>query len=173
MSTPKPTSRPTELLDDPTPPDPRAHGIFASIRRVLPAGEVIRFLLVGASNTILSFLLYAAFVRLYTGIMPHHKLLITDAASITSKPIAITIAFLCYKHFVFRTKGNYLKEYLRCFAVYGVSTPAELVILPAATKLFQLSTLTHTRAPYLAGIASAVVIASYSYFAHKKFSFKR
>ena len=81
--------------------------------------------------------------------------------------------FSGYKHFVFRTKGNYLKEYIRCFAVYGVSTPAELLILPAATKLFQLTSLTHGRAPYLAGVASAVVIASYSYFAHKKFSFKR
>ena len=167
------TQTPAELLDDPTPPDPRAEGLFASIRRVLPAGEVIRFLIVGASNTLISFLIYAAFVRFYTVLMPAHKLLLTDAASITSKPIAITIAFLCYKHFVFRTKGNYLKEYIRCFAVYGVSTPAELLILPAATKVLQLFALTHTHAPTLAGLVSAVLIASYSYFAHKKFSFKR
>ena len=167
------THTPAELLDDPTPPDPRAEGLFASIRRVLPAGEVIRFLMVGASNTLISFLIYAAFVRLYSGILPNHKLLVPLAASITSKPLGITIAFLCYKHFVFRTKGNYIKEYLRCFAVYGVSTIAELGILLVATKLFQISSLTHDRAPYLAGIANAVIIAGYSYFAHKKFSFKR
>jgi len=83
------------------------------------------------------------------------------------------IAFLGYKHFVFRTHGNYLKEWLRCFAVYGVSTPVELVILPLATKLFLLFALTRIYAPYLAGVVNSVVIAGYSYFAHKKFSFKR
>ena len=149
------------------------HGFFTSLRRKLPTGEVIRFLLVGGSNTVIGFLLYAAAVRFYSGVMPQHKLLVPMAASLTAKPIGITVAFLCYKHFVFRTKGNYLKEYLRCFAVYGVSTIAELGILVVATKLFLLSSLTHTHAPYLAGIANSVIIAGYSYFAHKKFSFKR
>jgi len=113
-------------------------------------------------------------VILFGHLLPHRgKPLIADLASITSKPLAITVAFLCYKHFVFRTKGNYLKEWLKCFAVYGISTPAELIILPLATKAFLLSMLTHPYAPFLAGIVNSVVIACYSYFAHKKFSFKR
>ncbi len=155
-------------------PAPRPHGPFAALRRVFPTGEVIRFLMVGATNTLVAYGLYAFCVRLYGHALPTHgKPLIADLASITSKPIAITVAFLGYKHFVFRTKGNYLKEYLRCFAVYGVSTPAELIILPLATKMFLLFALTHTAAPYLAGIVNSMLIASYSYFAHKKFSFKR
>ncbi|ADW69315.1 GtrA family protein [Granulicella tundricola] len=155
-------------------PTPEPHGPFAALRRVFPTGEVIRFLLVGASNTLFSYALYAACVRFYGHLMPTHgQPLIADIASITSKPIGITVAFLGYKHFVFRTHGNYLKEWLRCFAVYGVSTPVELVILPVATKLFLLTALTHPYAPYLAGIVNSVVIASYSYFAHKKFSFRR
>ena len=162
------------LLDDETPPDPKAHGPFAALRRVLPSGEVIRFLLVGASNTLVSLVLYSGAVLLFSHLLPHHgKPLIADIASITSKPISITVAFLCYKHFVFRTKGNYLKEWMKCFAVYGVSTPAELVILPVATKIFLFPSLTHPYAPFLAGIVNAVIIACYSYFAHKKFSFKR
>jgi putative flippase GtrA len=153
-------------------PDP--HGPFASLRRKLPTAEVIRFLLVGGFNTLFSLALYSGFVLLYGHLLPHHgKPLIADLSSICSKPVAITVAFLCYKHFVFRTKGNYGKELLRCFAVYGISTPAELIILPVATKLFLVPTLTHPYAPFLAGIVNAVVIASYSYFAHKKFSFKR
>ena len=155
-------------------PAKNPHGPFAALRRVFPPGEVIRFLLVGASNTLFSLALYWFCVHLFTVLMPSHsKLLIADLASVTSKPIAITIAFLGYKHFVFRTKGNYLKEWLRCFAVYGISTPAELLILPAATKIFLLIAFTHTYAPYLAGIVNSVIIACYSYFAHKKFSFKR
>ena len=162
------------LLADGDPPDPKAHGPFAAIRRVLPAGEVIRFLLVGVSNTLISLALYSGFVILFSHLLPHHgKPLIVDIASIVSKPLAITVAFLCYKHFVFRTKGNYLKEWLRCFAVYGISTPAELIILPVATHLFLNIKDVHAYAPFLAGIVNAVIIAAYSYFAHKKFSFKR
>ncbi len=29
------------------------------------------------------------------------------------------VAYLGYKFFVFRTKGNFLSEWLKCFAVYG------------------------------------------------------
>src|ERR1035437_5554853 len=107
------SSHKASLLDDETPPDPRAHGPFAAIRRALPAGEVIRFLLVGVSNTLISLALYSALVILFSHLLPHRgKPLIVDIASIISKPIAITVAFLCYKHFVLRTHGNYLKEWL-------------------------------------------------------------
>ena len=166
--------RPTLPVADGAPPNPKAHGAFAALRRVLPAGEVIRFLLVGASNTLISLALYSGFVILFGHLLPYRgKPLIADIASIFSKPLAITIAFLCYKHFVFRTHGNYLKEWLRCFAVYGVSTPAELIILPIATNVFLHITPLRAYAPFIAGVVNAVVIATYSYFAHKKFSFKR
>lgn len=162
------------LLSDGATPGPKVNGPFAALRRVLPAGEVIRFLMVGVSNTLVSLALYSAFVILFSHMLPHRgKPLIVDLASIVSKPIAITVAFLCYKHFVFRTHGNYLKEWLRCFAVYGVSTPAELIILPVATSIFLRNVLLHPYAPFLAGIVNSVIIACYSYFAHKKFSFKR
>ena len=135
---------------------------------------MIRFLLVGVSNTLISLGLYSGFVILFGYLLPHQgKPVIADIASITSKPLAITIAFLCYKHFVFRTNGNYLREWLKCFAVYGISTPAELIILPLVTKVLLVPALTHPYAPFLAGIVNAVVIACYSYFAHKKFSFRR
>ncbi len=140
---------------------------------MLPPAEVIRFLMVGVFNTVFSLVLYSGFVLLYSHLFPHRgKPLIADFASISAKPIAITVAFLCYKHFVFRTHGNYLKELLRCFAVYGVSTPAELIILPIVTRLFLFPSLTHPYAPFLAGIVNSLIIASYSYFAHKKFSFR-
>ena len=162
------------LLADGAPPDPQAHGPFAALRRVLPAGEVIRFLMVGGFNTAFSLVLYSACVLFYSHFFPHRgKPLIADFASITSKPIAITVAFLCYKHFVFRTHGNYLKEWLRCFAVYGISTPAELLILPLATTAFLHIAPARPYAPFLAGIVNSVIIATYSYFAHKKFSFRR
>lgn len=156
------------------PPQPEPHGPFAALRRVFPAGEVVRFLLVGAFNTVFAYILYILALHFYGQLMPHRgKPLLADFASLTAKPLAITVAFLGYKHFVFRTHGNYLKEWLRCFAVYGLSTPAELVILPLATTFFLHFSLSHAWAPHLAGIVNSICIASYSYFAHKKFSFKR
>src|SRR5580692_2679938 len=89
------------------PPDPQAHGPFAAIRRALPGAEVIRFLMVGAFNTASSLALYSGLVILFGQLLPHHgKPLIADIAFVVSTPIGITVAFLCYKHFVFRTKGN-------------------------------------------------------------------
>jgi putative flippase GtrA len=156
------------------PPDPQAEGAFASIRRVLPSGEVIRFLLVGGFNTVFSLALYSGLDILFSRLFPQSaKPLIADIAFAVSTPVAITVAFLCYKHFVFRTKGNYLKEWLRCFAVYSVSFPMGLAIVPTATHLFDRASLTRHYAPFLAGLVNSVVIACYSYFAHKKFSFKR
>jgi putative flippase GtrA len=106
--------------------------------------------------------------------LPHRgKPLIADIAFVISTPIGITIAFLCYKHFVFRTHGNYLKEWLRCFAVYSVTFPMGLVILPTATNVFLHLALTRPYAPFLAGLVNSVIIACYSYFGHKKFSFRR
>jgi putative flippase GtrA len=140
------------------------------MRRVLPSGEVVRFLMVGAFNTVFSLVLYSALVLLFGHLLPRSgKPLIADIAYVISTPIAITVAFLCYKHFVFRTRGNYLKEWIRCFAVYSVSFPMGLVLLPTATHLFQDLALTRPYAPFLAGIVNSC----YSYFAHKKFSFKR
>jgi putative flippase GtrA len=167
------SENPTQQFDG-DPPDPKAHGPFAAIRRVLPSGEVFRFLMVGGFNTAFSLALYSGFVLLFGHLLPHTgKPLIADIAFVLSTPLSITVAFLCYKHFVFRTKGNYLKEWLRCFAVYSVSFPMGLVILPAATHFFQHLEFTRVYAPFLAGIVNSIIIACYSYFAHKKFSFKR
>ncbi len=141
--------------------------------------------MVGVWNTLFSYALFASFVALYVHLLPQKWLVFTpDFASVTAKPLGITMAFLCYKHFVFRTKGNYLREWMRCFAVYGVGTLPELVALPLLTKLFLLIPLGFVSrffalfhvahpAPYLAGIVVAIFTAMYSYFAHKKFSFKR
>lgn len=153
---------------------PPPHGPFAALRRKLPTGEVIRFLLVGGFNTLFSYALYVGLVHTFNHLMPtSNKALVADIAAIVSKPIAITVAFLGYKHFVFRTHGDYLKEWLRCFAVYGVSIPAELVIIFLATHVLLRFSPTHDHAQSLAGIVNSAIIASYSYFAHKKFSFKR
>ena len=146
----------------------------ATLKRFLPPGEVLRYLIVGVWNTVFGYILYAAFVYLYSHFLPHRYLPLTVVlASVTAKPIGITMAFLCYKHFVFHTHGNYLKEWLRCFAVYGAGMIPELIALPILTRFFLAFALTHRPAPYLAGAVITVFTATLSYFGHKTFSFRR
>ena len=117
---------------------------------------------------------YVGFVALYSQLLPSRYLPFTvDLASITATPIGVTVSFLTYKIFVFRTKGNYLKEWLRCFAVYGSATIPGLFILPLLTKLLQSIALVRGIAPYLAGALVMGGTAVYTYLAHKNFSFSR
>ena len=144
------------------------------MRRFLPGGEAIRFLIVGVGNTVISLLLLWTFEAFFTRLFPRlNPVWIADLSQICSTPIAITFSFLGFKHFVFKTKGNYIKEWLRCFAVYSVTIPAALIIIALATKLFLLTPLPPQYVKYPAGIMNAGILAIYSYFGHKKFSFKR
>ncbi|HEV2645733.1 MAG TPA: GtrA family protein [Acidobacteriaceae bacterium] len=162
------------LRTDGAPADPNAHGPFGALRRVLPSGEVIRFLMVGGFNTVFGIALAYAFIHPVEFFFPRlPRAAVTTIANYAALPIGITVAFLAYKWFVFRTQGNYLKEWLKVFAVYGVSLPFPAVVIPVATSLFQAMHLAPRVVSLLALIANSGVIACYSYFAHKKFSFKR
>jgi putative flippase GtrA len=156
-------------------PEPEApHGPFAALRRALPKAEVIHFLLVGGFNTAFSIALAYAFIHPVEYFFPRLPLAAaTTIANYVALPINITVAFLGYKWFVFRTHGNYLKEWLKCFAVYGVSLPFPSIVIPLATALFLHLSMAKRPASLLALVVNSGAIACYSYFAHKKFSFKR
>jgi putative flippase GtrA len=148
--------------------------VFAALSRVVPKNRVMRFLIVGGWNTAFGLILYGVVVHIFTrSLPPRLNWLIADLSHIISMPIAITMAFLCYKHFVFQTKGDYVREWGRCLAVYSVSFVIGLVVLPGATQLLSKFSYTNHYAVYAAGLVNSAVIATYSYFGHKKFSFKR
>ena len=73
----------------------------------------LRYLLAGGWNTVFG---YATSVGLYALLADMlHITLIAGIASIVS----ITMSFLTYKIFVFKTSGNWLIEYGRSYLVYG------------------------------------------------------
>ena len=149
-------------------------GLFARLQHLFPSGQFLRYLGVGVWNTIFGYGLYVLFVHLFSKVLPHKYLPLTvDLASILSTPIGITNSFLCYKFFVFHTTGNYLKEWLRCFAVYGTGMIPSLVALPILTRVLQTVPVLHgVYAGYAAGALMTAFTAVYSYFGHKKFSFR-
>ena len=165
---------PTEAVDIADQPEVNPHGPFAALRRRLPKGEVIRFLMVGVCNTAFSIVLQAVFGILFTWLYPHaSQSWVAIAAVLTATPFGVTFSFLGFKHFVFRTHGNYIKEWIRCFAVYGPTIPAAIIIVGFATKFYEMTPLPHQYAKDAAFVTNSAIIAVYSYLGHKRFSFKR
>lgn len=131
--------------------------------------QVARYLLVGGFNTVSG---YALFVGLNYGLRSY-GIYGSEIASLASNIIAITVAFLGYKWFVFRTRGHYLREWLRCLSVYGSSMLFSLIMLPPLTLLLRRwFGPTQTASNLAAAILTAVTVVA-SYFGHKHFSFRR
>ncbi len=168
-----------------------------------PGGQFFRYLLVGGFNTLFGYTSFLVIVRLLAAVIPQRYLTLTAiAGSLISTPLNITVAYFGYKFFVFKTKGNYLLEWLKCFAVYGTGMIPGLVALGALTRLIQnlvhshsaglhnLLTSTQAHLPaapahLLAGIAHGKTLAAniagaiviglstiYSFVGHKKVTFK-
>ena len=105
---------------------------------LFPAGQFVRYIGVGIFNTLFGYISFVVVLTLLNAILPAHLLYLTVIlASILSTPLNITVAYLGYKFLVFRTKGNYLGEWLKCFAVYGTGMIPGLVALSALTRLLQ------------------------------------
>jgi putative flippase GtrA len=143
----------------------------ASVQRRLPPKDLyqlVRFLLVGGWNTAFGYGLFALFNCLFTGVLPYPYM----AANVVANIIAITVAFFGYKLFVFRTKGNYLREYLRVWVVYGASTLLGLALLPGCVALVAQFLTKRAYAPYIAqAIVMSIVVLS-SFVGHKRFTYK-
>jgi len=130
--------------------------------------QVIRYLFAGAFNTVFGYGMFAFFNWMLSGRIPYSYLV----ASLAANMIAITAAFFVYKWFVFRTRGNYLAEWIRVVSVYGSSLLITLgglaVLVPLLSRI-----LTHQQwASYLAGAIMAIVTVVISFFGHKHFSFR-
>jgi putative flippase GtrA len=140
------------------------------IRRWLnsaPAAQVVRYLAVGAWNTLFGYGIYAFLTYLLTPWIPYAYML----AGLLGSAVAITVAFLSYKLFVFQTRGNFLKEYLRCYVVYGTSTLVNLLLLPVLVGVLNLYIEPRVYVPYIAGamLTAGTVLASF--IGHKQYTF--
>ena len=95
-------------------------------------------------------------------LIPLHYMVTVIIANI----VAITNAYICYKFLVFKTRGNYLKEYLRFYVVYGGSMILGLTLLPLFVELLRLH-------PVVAQTIIIPIGIIVSYLGHKHFSFRR
>ena len=172
MSTP--SSTPTPEADVPL-------SWHARLTRHFPPGQFIRYLCVGCFNTVFGFTTFAAI----NYILRRHNVPVSYLyAVVLANLINITVAYFGYKIFVFKTQGNYRKEWLKAMAVYGTSFLPTLITLPTLVQFLkfilplQLSALHHTyaskeAAPYIANAILTVFGVIYNFFGHKNVTFRQ
>lgn len=134
-----------------------------------PRGQqLLRYLAVGGCNTLFGYGCFALFTMLLSPLMAYGYVL----ASLLANLLSITFSFLGYKRFVFRTEGNYLKEWVRCLGVYATSMVLSSAALPFVVVVVRRQTGHDHNAAYIAGAIVLVFSIIFSFFGHGRISFR-
>jgi putative flippase GtrA len=155
-------------------------GLLRRFANQFPPGQMFRYILVGIFNTVFG---YGVFASLNFLLYLHHVPASYIFASFVGNFISITVAYLGYKFLVFRTRGNYLKEWLKAMAVYTSSLLPALVLLPITVRGFiyilPQAVAVHSHvfprdelAPYLANAFLMVFGVIYNFIGHKNVTFR-
>jgi len=123
--------------------------------------QFTQYLLTGGINTAFGYAVYVAFTWLLSGRVRSAYMI----AAVLSNILAITFSYLTYKFLVFKTRGNYLREYLRVYLVYGGVMLLGLAVLPFLVEVLGIN-------PYLAPLIVIPVTVLCSFLGHKHFSFR-
>lgn len=125
-----------------------------------------RYLIVGIWNTFFGYIAYAFLTALFFERIPYAYML----ASVIGNFFAVSQAFLLYKLFVFKTKGHWLKEYVKCWTVYSTGIAITLIGLPFAVRMC-VFIMPEKYAPYAGGMMMTGIVVFLSFFGHKKLTF--
>lgn len=141
---------------------------LSSLTKHIPPEQLGRYLLVGVWNTAFGYTTFALFTYVLGRYIPASYM----AAGLISSILNITVSFLGYKWFVFKTSGNYLREWARCLVVYSGGILLGLVMLPPTVFLVSRLTDNPRIAPYVAGAFVLSVQVILSFIGNKNFSFR-
>ena len=119
----------------------------------------VAFLAVGATNTVVGYLSFAAILlllgqRLYL------------VALVSAYVISVLIAFVLYRSLVFRVRGHVLRDLWRFVTVYLLALAINFVALPVLVELAHLQVL-------LAQALIVLITSVMSWVGHKHYSFRR
>ena len=120
--------------------------------------DKIRFLLIGGFNAGVSYLIYSS-ICLILG-EGAYQLALALAWAISS-----IISFTTQKFLVFRGKGNWTKEYLKCCTTWVFSYLINAGLLELLVKMLHLNV-------FVAQIIATLAAAVFTYFLFKKFAFR-
>jgi putative flippase GtrA len=126
----------------------------------LVRNQKVAFLMVGATNTVIGFLLFVVFQ--YTIGQLWGYLATLAFAHVFS----VLCAFVLYRTFVFKVRGHVLRDLARFEVVYLVSLGVNYAVLPILVELFGI-------APIPAQALIVFITTLISFFGHRGFSFRR
>ena len=120
----------------------------------------IRYLCVGSFNTGVGYLLS---IFIYNEFGSKIGVL---GVSILSNILSITISFLTYKIIVFRTKGNWISEYLKSYLVYGANSIIGILIVLIMVDSLSIKF-------WIAQACAIGLVTVITYLSHSRFTFSR
>lgn len=120
--------------------------------------EKIRFLLVGGFNTVVSYLMFAGFIFVLGE--PRYQLSLILAWILSS-----FISFSTQKIFVFQTKGNWYREYVKCLLTWSIGYLINAGTLELFVKMLHLNV-------YIGQAVSILLTTVITYLLFKHFAFK-
>jgi len=121
--------------------------------------ERVKFLIGGIWNTIFGYFFSVVIFKTFEEVF--HTLLIAIFVNF----VAISQSFFIYKKFVFCSEGNWLKEWLKSFVVYGFSGLISSILIWLMLDMFYLDII-------YAQAYVIFIIVIFSYFGHKYYTFK-
>jgi putative flippase GtrA len=132
-----------------------------------PPGQFARYLTVGLVNTIFGYCSFAVLNKLLTPHMPYAYILVGPIANV----INITFSLLNYKWVIFKTNGNYVREWLRCAAVSSGGVILGTLSLPTLVILIRYLTPFKASAPYIGWAILLGASVLMSFIGHRRFTF--
>lgn len=121
--------------------------------------EKARYLVVGSVNTVGGYFIGVLAYKIF------FEPLGIWMVGLTANIVAISFSFVTYKLLVFQTSGNWLREYLKCYVVYGVMALVGMALLWLFVERLSITIW----------VAQGLIIGCtvlLSYFGHKKFTFE-
>lgn len=119
----------------------------------------IRFLLAGVLNTAVGIVVYPALYFLLAPLKLHYLTILT-----ISQVLCITFSFLTNKFIVFRTSGNYLREFGKFILFHLSYFLVNLAALPVLVEFADMN-------PIWAQTLFALLVIITSYFWHSRITF--
>jgi len=142
------------------------------LSRRLAEMQSFRFLVIGGCNTLFGIADTFVLLKVLLMMRPGEPKLMGTVAMAGSSIINIAFSFLTYKWFVFQTKGNYLREYLRSLTIYLPSLALNTLLVAPLAALLKRWTGYERGSVYMAMGAILVCTITFSFFGHKHVSFR-
>uniref|UniRef100_B1XTF3 GtrA family protein n=1 Tax=Polynucleobacter necessarius subsp. necessarius (strain STIR1) TaxID=452638 RepID=B1XTF3_POLNS len=128
---------------------------------IINHNKKLRFLIAGGVNTLIGLSVYPI---LYFFLEPIGFGYIE--VLLIAQLICITFSFITSKYFVFKTKGNSHKEYIKFFIFYGFYGALNLLCLPFFVEVLKIT-------PIISQALFSITIIVTSYFWHNFITFKQ